>query len=292
MTGDGSANRLRPVYLLTDFGLEDAYVGVMKGVLRSRQPAVIIDDLCHLIDPQDLRQAAYQLFTALPYLPRDALTVVVVDPGVGTSRRILVHRWGSRLFVSPDNGVVVDAFRYHAAWRGVDSLTLGRAALAREVISALRPASPFPSTFDGRDAFMPLAALYAPVAARLPSFTDVEIGPGDVLPRANEVGELVAAILLYDRFGNAITNLSLTHFPGSPPFRRRDALLWTLHWRGQKVPFYETYASAPAERPFALCNSSGLLELAIKNGSLRDYEKSHPADAGHEVRLTPNVSSP
>ena len=95
---------MRPVFFLSDFGLEDPYVGVVKAILWEKAPGVPVLDLAHALPPQDLRRAAYALFEALPYLPEQAVVLAVVDPGVGTKRRAIAAL-GRRLYVGPDNGL-------------------------------------------------------------------------------------------------------------------------------------------------------------------------------------------
>src|SRR5258707_668809 len=96
----------RPLALLTDFGLRDLYVGVMKGVLLSRLPQSTLIDLTHAVPPGDISSGAFQLRTAAPYLPEDTVFLAVVDPGVGGERRPVCARAGGRLFVGPDNGLL------------------------------------------------------------------------------------------------------------------------------------------------------------------------------------------
>jgi S-adenosylmethionine hydrolase len=95
---------MRPVYFLSDFGLEDPYAGIVQAVLEARAPGVRVVHLAHGLPPGDLRRAAYALFEALPYLPPGTVLLAVVDPGVGTGRRA-VAAWGERLYVGPDNGL-------------------------------------------------------------------------------------------------------------------------------------------------------------------------------------------
>ncbi|MCL5283266.1 MAG: SAM-dependent chlorinase/fluorinase, partial [Armatimonadetes bacterium] len=98
---------IRPaVTLTTDFGRRDPYVGAMKGVLLQRAPGSQLIDISHDIDPGDIRSAAYILAAAAPYYPVGTVHVVVVDPGVGTSRRALAAGDGHGWFVAPDNGVL------------------------------------------------------------------------------------------------------------------------------------------------------------------------------------------
>src|SRR5215210_5755935 len=96
----------RPIVLLTDFGLRDAYVGVMKGVILGRNPAARLVDLTHEVPPQDVRRAAFLLATSLQYFPPGSVFLVVVDPGVGTKRRAVALQAANWSFVGPDNGIV------------------------------------------------------------------------------------------------------------------------------------------------------------------------------------------
>ena len=93
-----------PVVLLTDFGNRDPYVGIMKGVVLGRNPSAAIVDLCHEVPPQDVRAAAFHLLTSVSYFPKGSLFVTVVDPGVGSERRVLWARTAAHQFLFPDNG--------------------------------------------------------------------------------------------------------------------------------------------------------------------------------------------
>src|SRR3990170_7503103 len=94
------------ITLTTDFGLEDSYVGVIKGVILGINPSVTVVDLCHEVQPQNTREGAFLLGTAIPYFPKTTVHVAVVDPGVGTGRRAIALRTPQGLFVGPDNGVL------------------------------------------------------------------------------------------------------------------------------------------------------------------------------------------
>ena len=96
----------RLISLLTDFGLDDEYVGVMKGMILKQRLDLQIVDLCHTIRPQDIRQAAYFLESSSPYFPEGTIHVAVVDPGVGTARKILLVAAEDQYFIGPDNGVL------------------------------------------------------------------------------------------------------------------------------------------------------------------------------------------
>ena len=103
-----------PIALLTDFGLSDAYVGAMKGAILSREPAAVLVDLCHTVPPGDLRRAAFLLATCLEVFPAGSIFLVVVDPGVGTTRRAVAVEAATWRLVGPDNGVLAWALRFLA----------------------------------------------------------------------------------------------------------------------------------------------------------------------------------
>ena len=96
----------RTVALLTDFGAIDPYVGIMKGVLLSRCPEVLIVDVTHGVSPQDVRQGALHLMSAVAFFPVDTIFVCVVDPGVGSRRAVIYARTDTHEFLAPDNGLL------------------------------------------------------------------------------------------------------------------------------------------------------------------------------------------
>ena len=98
------------ITLLTDFGTRDEYVGLMKGVILTINPAVTIVDITHRIDRQDIVQAAYAIHSAYRYFPSGSVHLIVVDPGVGTGRSLLAFEMGNQYFVAPDNGVLTLLF--------------------------------------------------------------------------------------------------------------------------------------------------------------------------------------
>ncbi len=184
------------VTLLTDFGLEDEYVGVMKGVILSIAPQVRLVDLTHSVPPQDVRRAALILMNAAPYFPPDTVHLAVVDPGVGTERRPIAVRTGRGTFVGPDNGLFSFVLAEMETWTAVE---LREPAYRLPLVS---------TTFHGRDIFAPAAAHLAsgvPVEALGPVVNNLATLP---LPRL-EIGEssLEGEILYADRFGNLVTSI-------------------------------------------------------------------------------------
>lgn len=185
------------ITLTTDFGMTDAYVGIMKGVILGINPEASIVDICHTIQPQNVTQAAFVLSTAFPYFPQGTIHLVVVDPGVGTKRRAVILITHQALFVAPDNGVL--SYVIKEAEPRFEAITISNPRFWR---------SPVSFTFHGRDILAPVAAhLSLGVPPR--EFGDV-IHSLSVFPRPQPYqgaeGELVGHIIHIDRFGNLITN--------------------------------------------------------------------------------------
>lgn len=251
------------IALLTDFGLDDPYVGIMKGVIARLNPAATVLDLCHGVRPQNVREGAFLLATALPYFPPGTVFVAVVDPGVGTARRPLALATPAGFFVGPDNGLLTWALpggptglettpREGPLPPGVRAVELTNPAYWLPTVSA---------TFHGRD-------IFAPVAAHLARGVPLEdLGrPLDRilwLPRPRPVrrsdGTLEAHVLHIDRFGNLITDLEpadLRPLGPRPVFTVGSS---------QIVGLVRTYAEG--QGLVALVGSSGHLEIALPNGS-------------------------
>lgn len=257
---------MRPVFFLSDFGLQDPYVGVVKAVLAQRAPGVQVVDLAHDLPPQDLRRAAYALFEAVPYLPERSVVLAVVDPGVGTKRRATAAL-GRRAYVGPDNGL------FTLAWL----LDPPRRAYALE-----EPAPPLPQgveplpgwrpggfTFHGRDRFAPAAAHLAlglPPEALGP---EVAVGALVRLPLVLGPGPK-GEVLTFDRFGNAIATLTQAPLGG-----------W-VRVGGHRVPIRRTFGDVPVGQAVAYLGSGGLLEIALNRGSARE---ALGLKEGMEVRL-------
>lgn len=229
---------MRRIALLTDFGTRDPYVAAMKGVIASRTGAPV-HDLTHEIAPFDVLEAAWFLRTAAPWWPAGTIFVCVVDPGVGTARRIVAAENDGRLFLAPDNGLLTFVA---AEGRSVENETL------------FLPASS--TTFHGRDRF-------APVAAALAGDLSLDVlGPAVTLGRLPYeppvYGRVVrGSIVAVDRFGNAITDIEASRLGRPFVLRVRDLVLDRIE---------STYGDA-APGPFLIVGSSGHVEISIANAS-------------------------
>jgi S-adenosyl-L-methionine hydrolase (adenosine-forming) len=246
--------RVPPIITLTtDFGSRDHYVGTMKGVLLGRCPNAQLVDISHEIPAFSILSAAYTIDQAAPYFPAGTVHLVVVDPGVGTSRKALCVEALGQSFIAPDNGVL--------------SLVLARdrSAVARELTSRNFWLDSPSSTFHGRDIFAPAAAALASGAAR-----PEELGP--VLSRIEILSDLEpepigenhwrATILSIDHFGNAITNLKRDRF-----YHVSFTAFMVEAGAHRITAFYETFGAAPPGVPFLYFGSSGYLELGMNQHS-------------------------
>ena len=241
------------ITLLTDFGLQDEFVGVVHGVILGRCPAARIVDLCHAVPPGDCRRAAYLLHWAYRYFPPGTIHVIIVDPGVGTGRRVLCARAHGQRFLAPDNGVL--------------TTVLQRAH--RPVVHEVRnPRYWLPSvhaTFHGRD-------LFAPVAAHLALGVRPEaLGPRTArwvrlaLPRVRRQGRRWSGTVVdIDRFGNLVTNVEAAVIRASA---RRPAQL-RLHVNRRIIRgLVRTYGDVRRGALTAMVGSRGLVEIAVREGS-------------------------
>jgi S-adenosylmethionine hydrolase len=186
------------ITLTTDFGLEDGYVGTMRGIILSIAPGTTLVDLSHQVPPQDVRAGAFVLYQAVPFFPRDTIHLVVVDPGVGSQRRALAVRSSQGTFVAPDNGVL--------------SYVLASTDI-HEAFSLTNPAYQLPqvsATFHGRD-------IFAPAAAHLVKGVSLtELGPRAINlvrlalpePEFTPGGDLIGHVLHIDHFGNLILDVT------------------------------------------------------------------------------------
>jgi S-adenosylmethionine hydrolase len=227
------------ISLLTDFGTADGYVAEMKGVLLTAAPGATLVDLSHDIPPHDVESARLAVARYWKRFPAGTVHLVVVDPGVGSTRRALAVASDGRFLVGPDNGVLSPAL-----------LLPGALAVSLPVPEDAAP------TFHGRDVFAPAAA----ALARGAGIESLGAPCGDpVIRRTPEVhreddGWLRGEVIVIDRFGNAVTNLVMAH---ATEVRVSDRL----------IPLGRTYAEVAQGEPVALVGSSGLIEIAVRDGS-------------------------
>jgi len=246
------------VTLLTDFGTQDEYVGLMKGVILSINPAATIVDITHAIDSQDIVQAAYAIHSAYRYFPAGSVHLIVVDPGVGTDRSLLALEVKNQYFVAPDNGVLTLLFGEHNETRLV---RLSNADFFLDTVSR---------TFHGRD-------IIAPVGAHITQGTDL-FQLGDSITPAEAVwlknigaqhrnsGEITGTIVTVDHFGNLISNIHhqmLKQIEQSPAGNPVNIRIGSHVIRGIR----RTYADVGPNEATGLIGSRGYLEIAVNKGN-------------------------
>jgi len=239
------------VALLTDFGTRDHYAGTLKGVVLSVCPDATLVDIGHEIPAHDVLAGALELAACYRYFPHGTIFLVVVDPGVGSSRRGIAADTGEFKFVAPDNGVLSAVFRESPPKKVVE---LTERKYARPTVSR---------TFEGRDRFAPAAGFLAkgiPLASLgkgISNFHTID------LPRpAAGDGELVGEVVRVDRFGNLITNIDRRSFE---QFANGGTIAVVVG--GQEIPrVVATYADSPPGELCALFGSTDHLEIAINAG--------------------------
>ena len=257
------------IALLTDFGLNDTYVGVMKGVMSGICSDARFIDLTHAVEPQNVRQAAFMLLTSYRYFPKGTVFLAVVDPGVGSQRRAIAVRAGDYTFIAPDNGLLSYVLRRYPY------------ALTVELTSEAHRLADVSSTFHGRDVFAPAAAYLARGEAldRLGKRVSDRVSlPQPVLSLQD--GLISGEMLHVDRYGNIVTSI------GALQWSSAAELTFTPAFGSTKTPVRFTagsaicriggfdingvarhYAQVEQGDLLALVGSSGFLEISVNHGS-------------------------
>jgi S-adenosylmethionine hydrolase len=259
------------VTLTTDFGSNDAYVAIMKGVILSINPEVNIVDITHSIEPQNIPQAAFVVNSAYRYFPKRTVHMAIVDPGVGGERRGIILKTASALFVAPDNGILsyvinefsLDEGALSQCSQGLEEAKF-KAGLEAVAITDPRfwrhPVSP---TFHGRDIFAPVAAGLSLGISPYEfgeKITSLYVFPTPK-PCFDSRGNLVGHILYIDHFGNLITDIKSTDLPGG------DVIVEVAGQCIQGIArLYEQ-----GEGLMAIVGSSGYLEISLRDGSACDF---------------------
>ncbi len=242
------------ITLTTDFGYQDEYVGVMKGVILSLNKRIPIIDLTHNIPPQDISQAARIIADNYQYFPAGTVHLAIVDPGVGSDRRILAVQTDGYIFIGPDNGIFTPLLANRPP---LDIFTVENSRLYRDSVS---------KTFHGRDIMAPVAAWLASglciseVGSRVPLDSCTIIGIKEPVLQSNGIGGEVVSI---DGFGNIRTNITKAHLDElsffEQPFLITKSYALTIS--------DGSYSDIDEHLPSVIINSSGELEICIKDGS-------------------------
>ncbi len=254
----------RPLVLLTDYGSTEFYAGVMRSVLASASPSSAIIDLHHDIPAHDVGAASFVLARSFEFLPRDAVVVCVVDPGVGTERRCVAITIGERTLVGPDNGFASDLLLATSGYAGAQFYAIDPGAARSETGAQGRGA-----TFHGRDIFAPVAAAIAKGTGviRFGPRLDGIVMLSDV-PSASLDGDVIHGRARYvDRFGNVMSDIPEAMVRRLSPDLNGVIVAVAGHGAGR---LRHTYAGATARELMALVNSWGLVEVAVNGGRAID----------------------
>ena len=256
MSAAGKSLAHRPIVTLTtDFGLNDHFVGTIKGVILDIVPGVEIVDICHSVQAFDVLDGALTIAQAYSYFPNGTVHLVVVDPGVGTARRPIIVTSERHHFVAPDNGVL--------------SLVYGREERlhVRHVTAEHYYLQPVSNTFHGRD-------IFAPITAYLAKGVDAEKFGEEISnfvrfnapkPKSVDGSTIRAVVLKVDRFGNLVTNVTPQDVPAlfqpePPPFK-------ILIGKREITELHTNYARGVPGSIFGILGSMGYLEIAANRGS-------------------------
>lgn len=255
------------ITLTTDFGGSDEYVGSIKGVLLSHCSDVQIIDLTHEVPPQNIRAAAHILNRSYSYFPQGTIHLIIVDPGVGSNRRIVAIQTAKYIFIGPDNGLLSQVIE--------TEIVIG----LRELSQTQLHLPEISNTFHGRD-------IMAPVAARLAAGMDfsevgrqtakdscIKLAPSSIIVEGNT---LLGEVTYVDHFGNLCTNIGkepLLSFTAGKPFEIQVGDCRINH-------IGSSYSSGSTQEPIAIFDSHSLLEITEHCGNI---SKSRNLNVGHQV---------
>lgn len=248
----------RPILFLSDYGLDDEFVGVCHAVIAGIVPEARVIDLTHGVPPRDVARGAIVLADSVPYAPANAVYLAVVDPGVGTTRLPVAVQAGDAFLVGPDNGVL------SLAWEA-----LGGASRAFVIDSDEVMRTPTSPTFHGRDVFAPAAAHLASDGA--PEALGRAVDPVRLerlrSPTATaEPGRLSCEVIGIDRFGNVqlsarVEDLGIADLDSATELNVRTGS------EVVSIPRAHTFGDVPPERPGLIVDSSGRLAIVVNGGS-------------------------
>jgi len=256
------------ITLTTDFGPSSRYVAAMKGVILSMNPQVRLVDLTHAIPPQDVRAGAIALAETVPFFPPDSIHLAVVDPGVGSGRRIIYARIGGQQFVAPDNGLLS---RLAEREQPTKIVSVEDPRFWRATVS---------TTFHGRDVMAPVVARLSlglvPDALGPPLEQLTKLAWPEVQRVANHIdGEVIEV----DSFGNLITNVTRDMLADVPA----DESVTVTCDEHQTHGVFATYSDQPPMTLVAVIGSGDKLELAIVE---ENASKMLGVKAGAPVRVS------
>ncbi len=254
------------IALITDFGEEDFFVGSIKGVIAKINPSCRVEDITHCVPSYDILAGSFILCAAYRYFPSRTIFLVIVDPEVGSLRRILLAETDEYIFIAPDNGVLSPVLEEQKAGKIIE-------------VTNAKYFLPVPkTTFDGRDKMAPVAAWVSKGEA-LTSFgrevSDYE--RVQVKKPCLEKGAIAGQVLYVDKFGNLITNI-----PAGETFRlmeMSDDKGLSCRVKGKKIGRFEkSYAFVEKGELLFLPGSLDLIEIAVREGSAQKKLNAVPGD--------------
>lgn len=255
------------IALLTDFGIDDPYVGIMKGIISEIAPTTQLIDLTHQIPPGDIQRGAFVLWQAAKDLPEGTVFLCVIDPGVGSERKAIIMETGGQTFIGPDNGL----FSYLLYNSQFNCWELSNPQYQRTSSSV---------TFHGRDIFAPAAAHASK------SISGGQFGPpvnsihNLSVPTLNLIeSSITGEILSWDHFGNLFTSIGLFTYQNevlsykswieNSEISIRDISAIRIKVNDQNLPFVKTFASVNKGTSAGLIGSTGLLEIVANQTSAK-----------------------
>ena len=262
-------NRL--VTFTTDFGLNDHFVGTMRGVITSIHPTAQIIDICNNVQSFDILDGALTISQAYRYFPSDTVHLVIVDPGVGTSRRPLLVQTEKHIFLAPDNGVL------SLVYEREERLSV------RHITSEHYFLQPVSATFHGRDVFAAVAGWLAKgveVAKFGDEITDF-VRFATPRPKPISATQLKAIVLKADKFGNLVTNISERDVPVL--FKENPPEFKLTVGKAEVTKLKRTFAEGAAGEVFAVIGSMGFIELVANRGNASIAAQ---AGKGAEIQVT------
>lgn len=259
----------RLITLTTDFGLNEHYVGAMKGVIYSIFPEARIVDITHGVQSFDVLDGAIAISQAYSYFPKDAVHVVVVDPGVGSARRPILANTGKYVFLAPDNGVLSLVYQREES-------TMVRHITAEHYFN-----SPVSNTFHGRDIFAPVAAYMGKGVDPVKFGDEVSDYVRFAAPRPKNTGPNAwkGVVLKTDKFGNLMTNITPQDIP---QLFAESASFKLTAGKGEITTICASYSEGTQGQLFAILGSSGFLEISANKAPA---SRLAGADKGTEVNV-------
>ena len=252
------------ITLTTDFGLKDPYVAEMKAIILSINPNAIMVDISHEVAKFNIRMGAYLLACAAPYFPQGSVHVAVVDPTVGTKRKLILVHTKNAYYLGPDNGILSLAIKNQTI-EGIHEITNQKLTLPTRS-----------NTFHGRD-------VLAPAAAHLTNGTH----PSEFGPKINKIatttfsqithnkGTLTGEVIHTDDFGNIVTNFGPEELK---LMKTKHTIHIKLKNKKLQLKLCKTYAEVPKQKPLALIGSHNFLEISINQGNAAKTLKTKTGD--------------